>query len=64
MRFPNLSPDLEIIGETLPFTLTAGGQSLLTFTARLRKKNIHMDFDVDIQAVEGGGSVLASIVSV
>lgn len=60
LRFPNLSPDLEIIGETLPFTLAAGGQSLLTFTARLRKKNINMDFDVDIQAVEGGGSVLAS----
>ncbi|WP_104384512.1 TonB-dependent receptor [Sphingobacterium sp. HMA12] len=60
LRFPNLSPDLEIIGETLPFTLVAGGQSLLTFTARLRKKNINMDFDVDIQAVEGGGSVLAS----
>ncbi|RKO68890.1 hypothetical protein D7322_25115 [Sphingobacterium puteale] len=60
LRFPNLSPDLEIIGETLPFTLVAGGQSLLTFTARLRKKNINTDFDVDIQAVEGGGSVLAS----
>lgn len=60
LRFPNLSPDLEIIGETQPFTLIAGGQSLLTFTARLRKKNINMDFDVDIQAVEGGGSVLAS----
>ncbi|MDF2516809.1 MAG: hypothetical protein K0R59_2105 [Sphingobacterium sp.] len=60
LRFPNLSPDLEIMGETMPFTIAAGGQSLLTFTARLRKKNTNVDFDVDIQAIEGGGSVLAA----
>lgn len=60
LRFPNLSPDLEIMGETMPFTIAAGGQSLLTFTARLRKKNTNVDFDVDIQAIQGGGSVLAA----
>ncbi|OOG15764.1 hypothetical protein BWD42_24095 [Sphingobacterium sp. CZ-UAM] len=60
LRFPNLSPDLEIIGEIMPFTIAAGGQSLLTFTTRLRKKNTNVDFDVDIQAIEGGGSVLAT----
>lgn len=60
LRFPNLSPDLEISGETSTITLAAGGQTVLTFTARLRTKNTNMDFDVDIQAVEVGGGVLAS----
>ncbi|WET70763.1 hypothetical protein [Sphingobacterium sp.] len=60
LQFGNLPSELEINGETLPITLAAGGQSLLTFTARMRTKKIATDVELTMVAVEAGGKQLAS----
>src|SRR5690606_27599600 len=55
-----LPGELEIRGETLPVTLAAGGQSLLSFTATMRSKKTAMDVDLILQAIEAGGKVVAN----
>lgn len=60
VRFPNLPGELEIRGETLPVTLAAGGQSLLSFTATMRSKKTAIDVDLILQAIEAGGKVVAN----
>ncbi|WP_293942920.1 MULTISPECIES: MSCRAMM family protein [unclassified Sphingobacterium] len=60
VRFPNLPGELEIRGETLPVTLAAGGQSLLSFTATMRSKKTAIDVDFTLEAVEAGGKVVAN----
>lgn len=60
LRFPNLTPELEITGETLPTTLSAGAQALLTYTATMRARKIANDVDLTVQAIEAGGKVVAS----
>lgn len=60
VHFPNLPGELEIRGETLPFTLAAGGQSLLSFTATMRSKKTAIDVDLTLQAIEAGGKVVAN----
>ncbi|WP_293938581.1 MSCRAMM family protein [Sphingobacterium sp. UBA5996] len=60
LQFANLPSEMEIVGETLPMTLPAGEQSLLTFTARMRTKRIATDVNLTVTALEAGGKQLAT----
>lgn len=60
LQFVNLPSELEVVGETLPTTLAAGGQSLLRFTARMRTKKVAMDVELTMTAIEAGGKQLAT----
>ncbi|QQT53117.1 hypothetical protein I6I98_23195 [Sphingobacterium multivorum] len=60
LQFANLPSELEVVGETLPTTLAAGGQSLLRFTARMRTKKIAKDVELTMIAIEAGGKQLAT----
>jgi len=60
LQFANLPSELEVVGETLPTTLAAGGQSLLRFTARMRTKKIATDVELTMTAIEAGGKQLAT----
>ncbi|KKO91201.1 hypothetical protein AAW12_11830 [Sphingobacterium sp. Ag1] len=60
LQFANLPSELEVVGETLPVTLAAGGQSLLRFTARMRTKKIATDVELTMIAIEAGGKQLAT----
>lgn len=59
LHFPNLPSGLEVIGETLPTTVPAGGQSLARFTAHMRNKRIATDAELIVEAIASGGKLLA-----
>lgn len=58
--FSGFPPGFEIIGESLPITLPAGGQTLLTYTASSTVSRVDADFDLRVQALGSTGKVLAS----
>ncbi len=58
--FSGFPPGFEITGETAPLNLAAGGQTLLTFTARMPSTRVNADFDLRIQALDAAGKVLAA----
>ncbi len=60
LQFANVPSELEIIGETLPTTLAAGGQSVLRFTAHMRTKKVATDVDLSMLAIGAGGKQLAA----
>ncbi|WP_448137088.1 MSCRAMM family protein [Sphingobacterium siyangense] len=60
LQFANIPSELEIIGETLPMTLAAGGQSVLRFTAHMRTKKIATDVDLSMVAIGASGQQLAA----
>ncbi|WP_286883874.1 MULTISPECIES: MSCRAMM family protein [Sphingobacterium] len=60
LQFANVPSELEIIGETLPTTLAAGGQSVLRFTAHMRTKKVATDVDLSMVAIGAGGKQLAA----
>ncbi|MGB3103696.1 MSCRAMM family protein [Sphingobacterium siyangense] len=60
LQFANVPSELEIIGETLPTTLAAGGQSALRFTAQMRTKKVATDVDLSMVAIGAGGKQLAA----
>lgn len=60
LQFANVPSELEIIGETLPTTLAAGGQSILRFTAHMRTKKIATDVDLSMAAIGAVGQQLAA----
>ncbi|WP_426790177.1 MSCRAMM family protein [Sphingobacterium sp. WOUb80] len=60
LQFANLPSELEVVGETLPTTLAAGGQSALRFTAHMRTKKVATDVDLSMVAIGAGGKQLAA----
>ncbi|SJN19519.1 hypothetical protein [Sphingobacterium sp. JB170] len=57
--FSGFPTGFKIIGESLPITLNAGEQSLLTYTASMPGARVSGDFDLRIQALDPAGKVLA-----